>query len=899
MQPDSPPPAAGGRCRLRRLLGSLRFRLILLVLLAMLAAIGQTVYTSWERRRDAREDARAHALELARLASANLEGLVEGTRQLLVSLSQLPQVRGGDPQACEALLQELLPRFSLYAGFGLLDEQGRPTCSAWQLGSPAQLSERTLFQRVRDRRDFAVGGYAPGSIPEKVALEFGYPVVDDAGEVRGVVFAAMDLAWLNLLAADAQLPDGSAFSVVHEDGTVLAHYPDPEKWVGRNLASAPSVRAGLSRGEGTAEVSGLDGQPRLYAFRPLRGAVGSEDLHVSVGVPLAIAFAEADRALARNLGVLGLIAILALAGTAVVGEAFVLRPVEALLRATRQLSLGDLDVRTGPPYRGGELGQLARAFDEMAGALQARRAEAARAEEDLRRSRDELEARVAERTREISQANERLRLELEERHRITEALRASEERFKAFMDNSPAVGFMKDEEGRFVYCNTRFETLFHVRVEDILGKTDFELWPEDVARSWRENDRAVLASGQSVELLETVPTPDGVDRHWMVFKFPVRAESGRQILGGVAIDVTARLHAEEDLRKANEELKRWVAELERRTLQITQLSEMADLLQSCQTPEEAYSVITQSAQQLFPAYAGALCMFTPSRNVVESVSAWGPAPTGERVFHPDDCWALRRGQVHVVYDPRTELVCGHLSRPVVHPYLCVPMMAQGQALGMLHLAAGLGAQDAEGKAEGAAEASRKLATAVAEQVALAIANMRLRETLRYQAIRDPLTGLFNRRYMEESLEREIHRAARRHSSVGVVMLDLDRFKSFNDAFGHAAGDTLLRELGAFIRAHLRGEDIACRYGGEEFTLILPDADLDQTRARAEQLRQGARHLTVLHHGQTLAAITLSLGVAAFPDSGASVEEILSAADTALYEAKAAGRDRVTLAAAVE
>jgi diguanylate cyclase (GGDEF)-like protein len=158
--------------------------------------------------------------------------------------------------------------------------------------------------------------------------------------------------------------------------------------------------------------------------------------------------------------------------------------------------------------------------------------------------------------------------------------------------------------------------------------------------------------------------------------------------------------------------------------------------------------------------------------------------------------------------------------------------------------------------------------------------------------------LFNRRYMEESLEREIHRAARRQSSLGVVMLDLDRFKGFNDAFGHAAGDTLLRELGAFLRGHLRGEDIACRYGGEEFTLILPDADLEQTRMRAEQLRHGIRHLTVQHHGQTLAAITLSLGVAAYPEHGTSSDEILSAADAALYAAKAEGRDRVTVAAEV-
>jgi diguanylate cyclase (GGDEF)-like protein len=175
--------------------------------------------------------------------------------------------------------------------------------------------------------------------------------------------------------------------------------------------------------------------------------------------------------------------------------------------------------------------------------------------------------------------------------------------------------------------------------------------------------------------------------------------------------------------------------------------------------------------------------------------------------------------------------------------------------------------------------------------------MRLRETLRSQAIRDPLTGLYNRRYMEESLEREIHRATRRHSALGVVMLDLDRFKSFNDAFGHAAGDTLLREVGAFLRGRLRAEDIACRYGGEEFTLILPDADLEHTRSRADELRREARNLTVVHHGQTLAAITLSMGIAAYPEHGASADELLDAADAALYEAKSGGRNRVSVAAA--
>jgi diguanylate cyclase (GGDEF)-like protein len=163
-----------------------------------------------------------------------------------------------------------------------------------------------------------------------------------------------------------------------------------------------------------------------------------------------------------------------------------------------------------------------------------------------------------------------------------------------------------------------------------------------------------------------------------------------------------------------------------------------------------------------------------------------------------------------------------------------------------------------------------------------------------QAVRDPLTGLYNRRYMEETLEREIRRAERRYASLGVIMLDVDHFKRFNDTFGHAAGDTLLQELGSFLMGHIRGEDIACRYGGEEFALILPDASLEGACGRADDLRERIKALGIAHRGQPLGAVTVSMGVAAYPDHGHTGEELLRAADAALYEAKAQGRDRVVV-----
>ncbi len=179
----------------------------------------------------------------------------------------------------------------------------------------------------------------------------------------------------------------------------------------------------------------------------------------------------------------------------------------------------------------------------------------------------------------------------------------------------------------------------------------------------------------------------------------------------------------------------------------------------------------------------------------------------------------------------------------------------------------------------------------AKQIALALANLTLHKPLWHQSIRDLLTGLFNRRYFDKSLEREVNRAERKQQSVGILLIDIDHFKQFNDTFGHHVGDIVLRELGLFLKRQIRGSDIACRYGGEEFTLILPEASLDATMARAEQLREGVKHLNVQHHRQPLGAITISLGAACFPFHGLTGTAMLEAADAALYRAKKEGRDR--------
>jgi diguanylate cyclase (GGDEF)-like protein len=221
-------------------------------------------------------------------------------------------------------------------------------------------------------------------------------------------------------------------------------------------------------------------------------------------------------------------------------------------------------------------------------------------------------------------------------------------------------------------------------------------------------------------------------------------------------------------------------------------------------------------------------------------------------------------------------------------------MAQNEALGIVSLQMRASQDQIEPLPRSSSDDVRQLAGVLARQVALALGNLKLKESLKNQSICDPLTGLFNRRYMEESVEREFSRANRSKTSVAIIMMDLDHFKQFNDTFGHQAGDTLLRSLGDLLKRNTRGQDIACRYGGEEFAIVLSDSNLAGALQRAEILRQQVKQLSVEYAGQLLGAVSVSMGIALFPDHGTSMGDVLRAADQALYSAKREGRDRVSV-----
>ena len=357
-------------------------------------------------------------------------------------------------------------------------------------------------------------------------------------------------------------------------------------------------------------------------------------------------------------------------------------------------------------------------------------------------------------------------------------------------------------------------------------------------------------------------------------------------------EIVEREAAEESLKVANGRIGSLLAHTQRQVEEITQVSELSCLLQACTSTTEVYRVIPERMERLFRGYSGYIALLNESRTRVETVAAWGPNPPSQQAFVPEECWALRRGSPHVSTPGSSALSCAHF--PGGGTTICIPLIANGHALGTFALQDGPGASAADSLAQASAW-QRQVMSSLAEDIALAIANLGLREELRRQAIRDPLTGLYNRRYMQEFLDRELSRAARRSRSVAVLMVDLDHFKLYNDTYGHGAGDQALAGVGEVLLRSVRAEDLACRYGGEEFCVILTECPLEQAVKRATEIRQRIRQCRLQRDDRARDPLTTSIGVAAFAETTDRGDLLLKFADEALYQAKRNGRDCVVAA----
>jgi diguanylate cyclase (GGDEF)-like protein/PAS domain S-box-containing protein len=484
--------------------------------------------------------------------------------------------------------------------------------------------------------------------------------------------------------------------------------------------------------------------------------------------------------------------------------------------------------------------------------------------------------------------------EVSERHRLKIDLNRQTTYLDSLIQNSPLGIIVLNRQGTVELANSAFERLFQYDRQELASMDIGNLGMADDASDSLRLIPQIFA-GEAVHSTVRQRRKDGELLDIALHGVPLLV--GGEVRGAYLIyeDVSEQTRTNKALQHHAESLDRLVRELELRTKQVTVLNEMGSLLASSATVEEASSIVASSVQKLFPdAAAGALYLFRSSRDLIEAAVQWGDRTALVPTFPPDACWSLRLGTSY--WSGSSESVhCLHLTKGLTTESLCVPMVAQANTIGVLHLefesATELRFQSGT---DSFRDAHQQLALSASSQIALSVASLQLRETLREQSIRDPLTRLFNRRFLEESFDRELQLAGRKQQSVAVLFLDLDHFKRFNDAFGHDAGDMVLQSLADLFRNFFRATDICCRYGGEEFAIILPESSSWDAVTRANALRSEVKTLRLHYKRQPLGQLTLSIGVAAFPEHGSTSEELLKIADQCLYESKNRGRDVVTV-----
>jgi diguanylate cyclase (GGDEF)-like protein/PAS domain S-box-containing protein len=471
-------------------------------------------------------------------------------------------------------------------------------------------------------------------------------------------------------------------------------------------------------------------------------------------------------------------------------------------------------------------------------------------------------------------------------------LAAYTERFQIIAENAPVMLWMTDGAGKSQFTNKKWLKF--------TGCSDYNdsssVWVNALHPAERQSCLASFQAAFKAQLpfqMEyQLRRHDGEYRWILDIGEPLYHQDGG-FAGyiGSSQDISERKHAEKALQCSFVELKRHDREN-------TLLSEMNGYMQVCRGTEELYSVISFYAKQLFSDHSGLISLINASRSLVDTIVEWGDSHESETLFSLEDCWSLRQGKRHSVDDPQNGLLCRHLKSEASQPYLCLPMSAYGETLGILHLQLPHKADDNEDSGN-TVESTIRLASTFANQSTLAIANLKLREALQHQSVRDPLTQLYNRRYLLESMERELARARRHQLSIGIIIIDVDHFKRYNDTYGHDAGDALLREFGNFLKNQCRGEDIPCRYGGEEFVMVMPGINEENLLHRCNEIREKAKLLDIELRGQKLGKITISVGAVLFPIHGETADNLISAADAAMYIAKHNGRDRVIMHKATE
>ncbi|MDD8020912.1 MAG: diguanylate cyclase [Acidobacteriota bacterium] len=565
----------------------------------------------------------------------------------------------------------------------------------------------------------------------------------------------------------------------------------------------------------------------------------------------------------------------------------VTRPLRKMTRTVNQIAAGNLDLRLDMTTSD-EVGQLASIFNVGLEELQ-------KTMRHLEEAKQTLEKKVEERTAELKQ-------QVEETEAIARKLSESEELFRNMVESLGEAVIIVDNQERFTFANPAARRIFNDTEQKLEGQSLQEFTTAKDFEYLRQQTLRRQQGYRDTYDLE-LNFPDSSKKSVIVNAAP-RINPDGQIIGTLAVltDITERKRQEKALSEAKDELEKAITELQQRNKNTVQLVEMGEAIGLAKSEEEAIKIVINFGEKLFPKETGLFYLRPAKENFLELISSWNQAAEAETIINLDDCWALRRSLPHFVDPSNRAFLCPHLKNIIKTPErsACLPLSSAGETIGLLALYCCL--PDKSGQTSAfmlsnlaESEAKKSLLIAFSQRVATSLANIRLRESLRQQSIRDPLTGLYNRRYLEETLEREFAWARRASQPVSIIMFDIDHFKKVNDLFGHDAGDVALQTIAGQLQKSVRTEDIVCRFGGEEFTVVMPALPLDRALNRANLILESVRNLELSSKGMFIQKITMSAGVASFPLHGETPANVLQSADLSLLRAKNEGRDRAQAA----
>ncbi|MEH1846741.1 MAG: diguanylate cyclase [Nostoc sp.] len=463
-------------------------------------------------------------------------------------------------------------------------------------------------------------------------------------------------------------------------------------------------------------------------------------------------------------------------------------------------------------------------------------------------------------------------------------LQRSQQIQRLFLDQGPFAAYIKDEESRMLYYNQELQSRFSVDPQEWLGKTNSEFLPDpQEAQRVMENDQVVLKTLRPLKLIEEVKIASNAQPcYWLSFKFPFSDyATGACRIGGISIDITESIEAQRSLTDLNRQLEEKTLKLDAKKQELIYLSDMADMLYCCESEDEVYKVVALTCSKLFPNMSGCIYIIANSKNYVQMNSFWGDERTSKEIFSQSDCWALRRGKLNLSSSPNSGLICNHLIHPVSGAHLCVPLFGQGEIVGILHIYA----------LEEISLEDQQITEIIARTLGIALNNLLIKQRLTYDNLRDGMTQLFNQNYLQTITEQRLAEAERLRQSLSVIFLDIDNFKSYNSRYGHLTANIVLQGLAKLLLKSIRSFDIACRWGGEEFVIVMPNMTLETLRKRVEQLRIDVEQMQLKDGDQILESITASFGIAV-SEPGITVKDFLNRANQAMLEAKRTGKNRV-------